>query len=130
MSRLLRERSESENSEPARRAGYGHDPDAKPFCRSLICTISDGMKILLAEDDATSAEYIRKGLTEQGYVVDWVTDGRDALTHCLYNPVDLAIVDRMMPGMGRAVAGQGVARVEKRFAGDLSDRAVGCRRSR
>ncbi|WP_306112658.1 MULTISPECIES: response regulator transcription factor [unclassified Roseovarius] len=57
------------------------------------------MKILLAEDDTVSAEYIRKGLTEQGYVVDWVTDGRDALTHCLYNPVDLAIVDRMMPGM-------------------------------
>lgn len=65
----------------------------------MNCTISDGMKILLAEDDATSADYIRKGLTEQGYVVDWVTDGRDALTHCLYNPVDLAIVDRMMPGM-------------------------------
>ena len=64
----------------------------------MNCTISDGMKILLAEDDATSADYIRKGLTEQGYVVDWVTDGRDALTHCLYNPVDLAIVDRMMPG--------------------------------
>lgn len=57
------------------------------------------MKILLAEDDATSAEYIRKGLVENGHVVDWVTDGRDALTHCLYNPVDLAIVDRMMPGM-------------------------------
>ena len=57
------------------------------------------MKILLAEDDATSAEYIRKGLIENGHVVDWVTDGRDALTHCLYNPVDLAIVDRMMPGM-------------------------------
>ncbi|WP_299842931.1 response regulator transcription factor [uncultured Roseovarius sp.] len=57
------------------------------------------MKILLAEDDATSADYIRKGLTEQGHVVDWVADGRDALTHCLYHPVDLAIVDRMMPGM-------------------------------
>ena len=57
------------------------------------------MKILLAEDDATSAEYIRNGLIENGHVVDWVTDGRDALTHCLYTPVDLAIVDRMMPGM-------------------------------
>ncbi|SLN11781.1 Transcriptional activator protein CopR [Roseovarius albus] len=57
------------------------------------------MKILLAEDDPKSAEYIRNGLIEQGFAVDWVTDGREALTHCLYNEVDLAIVDRMMPGM-------------------------------
>lgn len=57
------------------------------------------MKILLAEDDATSADYVRRGLTESGYVVDWVQDGREALTHCLYNEVDLAVLDRMMPGM-------------------------------
>ncbi|WP_371168874.1 response regulator [Aliiroseovarius sp. 2305UL8-7] len=57
------------------------------------------MKVLLAEDDPKSAEYIRNGLVENGYVVDWVTDGREALTYCLYNQVDLAIIDRMMPGM-------------------------------
>ena len=57
------------------------------------------MKILLAEDDPKSAEYIRDGLTAQGYIVDWVTDGREALTYCLYNDVDIAIIDRMMPGM-------------------------------
>ncbi|MDC0116113.1 response regulator transcription factor [Octadecabacter sp.] len=57
------------------------------------------MKILLAEDDPKSADYIRNGLTEQGFVVDWVSDGREALTYCLYNDVDLAVVDRMMPGM-------------------------------
>lgn len=57
------------------------------------------MKIVLAEDDVTSADYVRKALEEQGFVVDWVTDGRDALTHCLYNDVDLLIADRMMPGM-------------------------------
>lgn len=57
------------------------------------------MKILLAEDDKVSAEYIRKGLIEQGFVVDWVTDGREALTYCLYNDCDLFIADRMLPGM-------------------------------
>ena len=57
------------------------------------------MKVLLAEDDPKTAEYIRKGLIENGFVVDWITDGREALTYCLYNNVDLAIVDRMMPGM-------------------------------
>lgn len=57
------------------------------------------MKILLAEDDQTNGEYVRKGLTEQGYTVDWVKDGREAVTACLYNEIDLAIIDRMMPGL-------------------------------
>ena len=57
------------------------------------------MKILVAEDDETMAEYVRKGLLEQGFSVDWVNDGREALTYCLYNTCDLAIIDRMMPGL-------------------------------
>ena len=57
------------------------------------------MKILLAEDDAKMAEYLTAGLTESGHSVDHVTDGRDALSYCLYNDCDLAILDRMMPGM-------------------------------
>ena len=57
------------------------------------------MKILLAEDDAKMAEYIVAGLSEHGHSVDHVTDGRDALNYCLYNDCDLAILDRMMPGM-------------------------------
>ncbi|MEL6172294.1 MAG: response regulator, partial [Pseudomonadota bacterium] len=57
------------------------------------------MKILLAEDDTKSADYVRQGLIEQGFVVDWVSDGREALTYCLYNEVDLLITDRMMPGI-------------------------------
>ncbi|HAT85553.1 MAG TPA: DNA-binding response regulator [Rhizobiales bacterium] len=57
------------------------------------------MKILIAEDDETTAHYVLKGLKEQGHVVDWVSDGREALTYCLYNQCDLLIADRMMPGM-------------------------------
>ncbi len=57
------------------------------------------MKILLAEDDVVNGEYVRKGLTEQGYIVDWVQEGREALTYCLYNQFDLFIADRMLPGM-------------------------------
>lgn len=57
------------------------------------------MKILLAEDDTRSAQYVQKALAEQGHSVDWVADGRDALSHCLYNDLDLVITDRMMPGM-------------------------------
>lgn len=57
------------------------------------------MKILLAEDDRKVAEFIVAGLSENGHSVDHVQDGREALTYCLYNTCDLAILDRMMPGM-------------------------------
>lgn len=57
------------------------------------------MKILLAEDDARTADFIASGLGEMGHSVDHVSDGREALTYCLYNTCDLAILDRMMPGM-------------------------------
>ncbi|WP_323036421.1 response regulator transcription factor [Pararhodobacter sp.] len=57
------------------------------------------MKILLAEDDEKVAAFIVTGLQENGHSVDHVTDGRDALSYCLYNDCDLAILDRMMPGM-------------------------------
>ncbi len=40
-----------------------------------------------------------RGLREAGHNVDRVSDGRDALSYCLYNSCDLAILDRMMPGM-------------------------------
>lgn len=57
------------------------------------------VKILLAEDDAKLAAYVRAGLEEDGHSVDHFADGRDALTFALYNPCDIAILDRMMPGM-------------------------------
>jgi two-component system, OmpR family, response regulator len=57
------------------------------------------VKILLAEDDPKVAGFISTGLVENGHSVDHVTDGRDALSYCLYNACDMAIFDRMMPGM-------------------------------
>jgi len=57
------------------------------------------MKILLAEDDTKIADYIVAGLSEHGHSVDHVADGRDALSYCLYNDCDMAILDRMLPGM-------------------------------
>ncbi len=57
------------------------------------------MQILLAEDDAEAAEYIRKGLTGEGHVVDVVFDGRDAVAQAMAQTYDLMILDRMMPGL-------------------------------
>ncbi|MEO8224167.1 MAG: response regulator transcription factor [Gammaproteobacteria bacterium] len=57
------------------------------------------MKIIVAEDDKATAEFVRKGLVANGHSVESYTDGRDALSHCLYNDCDLIVMDRMMPGM-------------------------------
>jgi two-component system OmpR family response regulator len=63
-------------------------------------------KILVVEDDATTAEYITKGLLESGYVVDRAADGRDGLFHALDGGYAAVILDRMLPGMdGIAVLG-------------------------
>ncbi len=57
------------------------------------------MKVLVAEDDEKTAEFVRKGLVAEGHSVDCLSDGREALTYCLYNNCDLVILDRMLPGM-------------------------------
>ena len=63
-------------------------------------------KILVVEDDATTADYIAKGLVENGYVVDRAKDGRDGLFHALDGTYAAVILDRMLPGMdGIAVLG-------------------------
>ncbi|WP_145108969.1 response regulator transcription factor [Cereibacter sediminicola] len=57
------------------------------------------MKILLAEDDSQTAAYLRQGLSAEGYSVDHVPDGRDALVQATLQPYDLLVIDRMMPGL-------------------------------
>lgn len=57
------------------------------------------MKILLAEDDRQVAAFVIAGLEESGHSVDHVADGREALSYCMYNHCDVAVFDRMMPGM-------------------------------
>ena len=63
-------------------------------------------KILVVEDDATTADFIAKGLTEAGFVVDKADNGRDGLFHATDGTYDGIVLDRMLPGMdGMAVLG-------------------------
>ena len=57
------------------------------------------MHILVIEDDAATADYLVKGLTESGYVVDCAAEGRDGLFMALSQNYDAMIVDRMLPGL-------------------------------
>jgi two-component system, OmpR family, response regulator len=90
------------------------------------------VKILLAEDDPKVAGFVSAGLVENGHSVDHVSDGRDALSYCLYNTCDLAIFDRMMPGMdGLSVlkalraAGKDMPVLFLTALADVSDRVEG-----
>jgi two-component system OmpR family response regulator len=56
-------------------------------------------KILIVEDDNATAEYIAKGLTESGYVVDRAADGRDGLFLATDGSYSVIVLDRMLPGM-------------------------------
>lgn len=55
------------------------------------------MKLLVIEDDATTGNYIARGLREEGHVVDLVTDGRQGLIQATGNTYDVLVVDRMLP---------------------------------
>jgi two-component system copper resistance phosphate regulon response regulator CusR len=57
------------------------------------------MKLLLAEDEANAGEYLVKGLGENGFLVDWVRNGVDALHHATTSAYDLIILDVGLPGM-------------------------------
>jgi two-component system, OmpR family, response regulator len=57
------------------------------------------MKILVIEDDIDTANYVVKGLTQQGHVVDRAPDGRDGLFLAAGENYDVLIVDRMLPGL-------------------------------
>jgi two-component system OmpR family response regulator len=55
------------------------------------------MRLLLVEDDPKTAAFILRGLKENGYAVDHVSDGQAGLHMALSEPYDAAIVDVMLP---------------------------------
>jgi two-component system OmpR family response regulator len=56
------------------------------------------MRILLIEDDVATADYVAKGLGEEGHVVDVAKDGKNGLFLALNEPFDVIVTDRMLPG--------------------------------
>jgi len=55
------------------------------------------MRLLLVEDDVRMARFIARGLREQAYAVDLVSDGEAALYQAAINNYDAAILDLMLP---------------------------------
>jgi len=55
------------------------------------------MKILVVEDEAKTARFLRKGLGEAGFVVDVASDGEDGLNLAVEMEFDLIVLDLMLP---------------------------------
>ena len=57
------------------------------------------MRILLVEDDGALGDGIQKGLKQYGYTVDWLTDGRTALSSIKTETFDVILLDLNLPGL-------------------------------
>jgi two-component system copper resistance phosphate regulon response regulator CusR len=57
------------------------------------------MKLLIVEDEPKTAEYLQKGLGEQGCVVDVAHDGVDGQHLALVHDYDVIVLDAMLPGI-------------------------------
>ncbi|WP_338669065.1 response regulator transcription factor [Pseudodesulfovibrio methanolicus] len=90
------------------------------------------MRILIVDDEQTLLDQLQKGLEEQRYMVETALDGEAALDKLFETPVDLVILDIMLPGVDglevlRALRGEGDATPVLMLTakGDIDDKIKG-----
>lgn len=57
------------------------------------------MKLLLVEDEADIAAFVRQGLSEEGFEVTWLPEGEQALVWLASNHADILLLDIRLPGI-------------------------------
>jgi len=57
------------------------------------------MRLLLVEDDTRVANFVHRGLVQEGFSVDISPDGRDAFRLALHEPYDVIVLDVLIPFM-------------------------------
>jgi two-component system OmpR family response regulator len=57
------------------------------------------LRVLVAEDDERTADYLVRGLTESGHIADRVADGEAALAMALEDIYEALVLDRKLPGL-------------------------------
>jgi len=53
------------------------------------------MRILVIEDDLSTADYIVRGLVQEGHSAEIARTGKDGLFQALSEPFDVIVTDRM-----------------------------------
>ena len=92
------------------------------------------MRVLVIEDDSQVADYLVKGLKEQGHNVDHAADGKNGLFLATSEDYDAMIIDRMLPELdGLAIvkavraAGKSTPMLILSALGDVDARVEGLR---
>ena len=57
------------------------------------------MRVLIIEDEEKTADYLHRGLTEQGYTVDVARDGIEGLHLAMESDYAVIVLDVMLPGL-------------------------------
>src|SRR6185436_1806239 len=57
------------------------------------------MRVLVIEDEEKVASFIKKGLEQSAYTVDWAATGRDGLDHARASEYQAILMDLMLPDM-------------------------------
>jgi two-component system copper resistance phosphate regulon response regulator CusR len=83
----------------SRKIGYAVQVDRPVFRTPVVVDrrYDLDVRLLIVEDEAKSAAYLRKGLSEQGHVVDVADNGEDGLYLAENFDYDLLILDVMLP---------------------------------
>lgn len=71
------------------------------------------MKILVMEDEPKTGTYLKKGLSEAGFMVDLAVNGLDGLHLALTETYDLAVLDVMVPDIDGWQVLDGIRRAGK-----------------
>jgi two-component system OmpR family response regulator len=69
------------------------------------------MRILLVEDDTRASQFLARGLSESGLIVDTVADGATGLAYAREGIYDVIVTDRLLPAL------DGIALVQQLRAG-------------
>jgi two-component system, OmpR family, response regulator len=90
------------------------------------------VNVLLVEDEIKIADFVRAGLKEQGFVVDYCDNGNDGYSQAADNDYDVIVLDIMVPGKdGLAIlkqlrnAGRNVPVILLTARNELDDRLQG-----
>src|SRR5258705_12065650 len=106
-------RSEKTDKEPAR------GPPRRFLAISQVAAVTieprcaTAMRLLVVEDAPKMASLLRRGLTEEGYAVDVVSNGTDAVWMATEEPFDAIVLDVLRPEIDGFEGGRRLRRSDR-----------------